>query len=73
MGGLPWRKVIGKHSPWRLTSLGRSYSPNRTRFRLSPTFDTVHKCFTGKMKHYRRIFSRFGKLADRYLRFLQFV
>ena len=43
------------------------------RTRSSPTFDTVQKCLTGKMKHYRRIFSRFDKLADRYLSFLQFV
>ncbi len=31
------------------------------------------ECLIGKMKHYRRIFSRFDKLADRYLGFLQFV
>ena len=31
------------------------------------------ECLIGKMKHYRRIFSRFDKLADRYLSFLQFV
>ena len=31
------------------------------------------KCFTGKIEHYRRIFSRFEKLAKRYLGFLSFV
>ena len=31
------------------------------------------KRFIGKIKHYRRIFSRFDKLANRYLGFLHFV
>lgn len=31
------------------------------------------ECFIGKIKHYRRIFSRFDKLAKRYLGFLQFA
>lgn len=31
------------------------------------------ECFIGKIKHFRRIFSRFDKLAKRYLGFLQFV
>ena len=31
------------------------------------------ECFIGKTKHYRRIFSRFEKLAKRYLGFLSFV
>ena len=31
------------------------------------------ECFIGKIKHYRRIFSRFDKLASRYLGFLHFV
>ena len=31
------------------------------------------ECFIGKIKHYRRIFSRFEKLAKRYLGFLSFV
>ena len=29
------------------------------------------ECFINKIKHYRRIFSRFEKLASRYLGFLQ--
>ena len=31
------------------------------------------ECFIGKIKHYRRVFSRFEKLAKRYLGFLSFV
>ena len=31
------------------------------------------ECFIGKIKHYRRIFSRFDKLAKRYLGFLSFA
>lgn len=31
------------------------------------------ECFINKLKHYRRIFSRFEKLAGRYLGFLHFV
>ena len=31
------------------------------------------ECFITKIKHYRRIFSRFEKLAQRYLGFLNFV
>ena len=31
------------------------------------------ECFIGKIKHFRRIFSRFDKLASRYLGFVQFV
>ena len=31
------------------------------------------ECFIGKIKHYRHIFSRFDKLANRYLGFLHFV
>jgi transposase len=31
------------------------------------------ECFMNKIKHYRRIFSRFEKLAKRFLSFLNFV
>lgn len=31
------------------------------------------ECFINKIKHFRRIFSRFDKLAERYMSFLQFV
>ena len=31
------------------------------------------ECFIGKIKHFRRLFSRFDKLASRYLGFLHFV
>jgi transposase len=31
------------------------------------------ECFINKIKHFRRVFSRYDKLADRFLGFLQFV
>jgi len=31
------------------------------------------ECFIGKIKHFRRLFSRFDKLQNRFLSFLQFV
>jgi transposase len=31
------------------------------------------ECFIGKLKHYRRVFSRFEKLSKNYLGFLSFV
>ena len=31
------------------------------------------ECFTNKIKHYRRIFSRFEKYGARYMAFLSFV
>jgi transposase len=31
------------------------------------------ECFIGKFKHYRRLFSRFEKLASRFLAFLSFA
>jgi transposase len=31
------------------------------------------ECLFGKMKHFRRVFSRFDKLARRYLAFVHFV
>jgi transposase len=31
------------------------------------------ECFIGKIKHFRRVFSRFDKLARRYLGFLHFT
>lgn len=31
------------------------------------------ECFMNKIKHYRRLFSRFDKLAHRFLGFLQFA
>jgi transposase len=31
------------------------------------------ECFINKIKHFRRVFSRYDKLASRYLGFLQFV
>ncbi|MDP3007491.1 MAG: transposase, partial [Methylococcales bacterium] len=31
------------------------------------------ECFFGKIKHYRRVFSRFDKLARNYIGFIRFV
>ena len=31
------------------------------------------ECYTGKLKHFRRVFSRFDKLAKNYLSFVQFA
>jgi transposase len=31
------------------------------------------ECFFGKIKHYRRVFSRFEKLAKNYMGFIRFV
>ena len=54
--------------------------PSRSNRKEPHTYDKyLHRerhlveCLIGKMKHYRRIFSRFDKLADRYLSFPQFV
>jgi len=54
--------------------------PRRGKGEESDGFDThlykerhLVECFIGKLKYYRRIFSRFDKLAKRYLSFLQFA
>lgn len=54
--------------------------PPRTNRKEQREYDThlyqerhVVECFIGKIKHYRRVFSRFDKLASRYLGFLQFA
>lgn len=54
--------------------------PSRSNRKEPHTYDKylyrerhLVECLIGKMKHCRRIFSRFDKLADRYLSFLQFV
>ena len=54
--------------------------PSRSNRRVPHSYDKyiyrdrhLVECFIGKIKHYRRIFSRFDKLASRYLGFLQFV
>lgn len=33
----------------------------------------LSECFFNRIKHYRRLFSRFDKLASRYLGFMNFV
>ena len=54
--------------------------PPRSNRRELPSYDEylyrerhLVECFIGKIKHYRHIFSRFDKLANRYLGFLHFV
>ena len=54
--------------------------PSRSNARHPRTYDKVvykerHliECFFGKIKHYRRVFSRFDKKAQNFLSFLYFV
>ena len=54
--------------------------PPRSNRKNSREYDThlyrerhLVECFINKVKHYRHIFSRFDKLASRYLGFLSFV
>ena len=65
---------------WIIRMGAASVIPPRANHRHSSVYD-VHlykerhlvECFMNKIKHYRRIFSRFDKLATRYLGFLSFV
>jgi transposase len=54
--------------------------PPHQRAKLAREYDTwlyrerhLVECLVNKFKHFRRIFSRFDKLASRYLGFLHFV
>ena len=54
--------------------------PSRSNAKHPRTYDKVvykerHliECFFGKIKHYRRVFSRFDKKAQNFLSFLHFV
>jgi transposase len=54
--------------------------PSRQRRKVPRAHDTwlyreraLVECFINKIKHYRRIFSRFDKLAGHYLGFLSFA
>lgn len=54
--------------------------PSRKRRKHPRDYDTwvyreraLVECFINKIKHFRRIFSRFEKLASRYLGFLNFA
>jgi transposase len=54
--------------------------PPRSNRKVSHSYDEylyrerhLVECFIGKIKHYRRIFSRFEKLDRSYLGFLHFV
>jgi transposase len=53
--------------PRRHRNEGRAYDAHLYRERH------LAECFINKIKHYRHIFSRFDKLASRYLGFLSFV
>ncbi len=41
--------------------------------RLQRWAETLVECFIGKLKHFRRIFSRFDKYARRFLAFIHFA
>jgi transposase len=52
--------------------------PSKSNAKAPRAYDTwryrerhLVECFMGKIKHFRRVFSRFDKLARRYLGFLQ--
>ena len=53
--------------PPRRCSKQRDYDTSRYKERH------LVECFVNKIKHFRRIFSRFDKLARRYMAFLHFV
>lgn len=59
---------------------GEAVIPPHQRALTQPDYDTwlyrerhLVECFINKIKHFRRIFSRFEKLSSRYLGFLHFV
>jgi transposase len=54
--------------------------PSRVNRKIQRTIDTdlykerhLIECCIGKLKHFRRVFSRFDKLAKNYLSFVQFA
>ena len=54
--------------------------PARVKRRIERSIDTelykerhLIECCIGKLKHFRRVFSRFDKLAKNYLSFVQFA
>ena len=54
--------------------------PSRVNRRIQRAIDTelykerhLIECCIGKLKHFRRVFSRFDKLAKNYLSFVQFA
>jgi transposase len=63
---LPYRGAIGRYPV-----TNAAYA----RFVEAGSYQERHlmECFINTIKHYRRIFSRFEKLAGRYLAFLHFV
>ena len=54
--------------------------PSKINRKIQPVIDTdlykerhLIECCIGKLKHFRRVFSRFDKLAKNYLSFVQFA
>ncbi len=63
-----------------LESGAQAVIPSKKNAKVPRDYDTwryrerhLVECFINKIKHFRRVFSRFDKLARRYLGFLQFV
>jgi len=58
----------------------KSVVPSKINRRIQRVIDTdlykerhLIECCIGKLKHFRRVFSRFDKLAKNYLSFVQFA
>ena len=87
IAGLTFERLIADRGydadPFRtkITECGaETVIPGRSNRRKTCTYDKhlykerhLVECFINKIKHYRRIFSRYDKLASRYLGFLSFV
>jgi transposase len=65
---------------WVIDSGAQPVIPPHQRAKESREYDRwlyrerhLVECFLNKIKHFRRVFSRFDKLAHNYLGFLQFV
>lgn len=85
--GFDFERVIAERSyaaqdfvDWLLEQGTESVIPPHQRAKEPRDYDTwlyrerhLIECFINKIKHFRRIFSRFDKLAQRFLGFLQFV
>jgi hypothetical protein len=63
----PWSKEWGQ--PHTRSNRKQQYHCGRHLYKERHLVE----CFINKIKHYRRIFSRFDKLARRYLGFLSFA
>jgi len=65
---------------WIVEQGGQAVIPPHQRAKVRREYDTwlyrerhLIECFVNKIKQFRRVFSRFDKLASRYLGFLHFV